>query len=152
MILVYGWGNPIFGDDAVGIQVAKKLETMDLPEDVTIEYSSASPFSVVENFLHHEKVFLIDACKANGKEEGEIRDFTLNGDEDTSEVLTPHSASLISVLKMYKELYPDEFPKEINVYGLCVNDIKLSDDLSEHTQKKSEEIMHLILDKVRDDN
>ncbi|NIQ06769.1 MAG: hydrogenase maturation protease [Candidatus Korarchaeota archaeon] len=148
MTLIYGWGNPIWGNDAIGIQIAQKLKEKQLPPDTVVKWSSASPFSIVNQFLNHENVFLVDAYRGEGKEEGEIFEFTLSGDEE-AQFLSPHSASLISVLKIYKTLYPTQFPKEIRVFGICIKNFEFTDNMSDKILKTVDRVTNLILTKMK---
>lgn len=148
MTLIYGWGNPIFGKDGIGIQVAQKLKKKELPKNISVEWSSSSPFSIVQTFLNHEEVILIDACQLPEKQEGEILEFNLTCNDGETDFLTPHSASLTSVLDLYREIYPKEVPELIHVIGICVKDVELTDKVPTNIQEKIDKIVNRVLARI----
>ncbi|MGV9102612.1 MAG: hydrogenase maturation protease [Candidatus Thorarchaeota archaeon] len=128
--MVYGWGNPIFGDDAAGIQAAKQLKNCNIPSTVEVFWSSSSPFSVAEGFLDYEQAILIDAFVGTDRKDGEIIRFNGLGNQTPVRMLTPHTASIIEVLKAYQELYPLRFPSRVVVYGLCISNPEITSELT----------------------
>jgi hydrogenase maturation protease len=147
-IMIYGWGNPIFGDDGIGIQVAKSLKQRLISDGIKVEWSSSSPFSVVEKLLDNKKVILIDAYLTEDREEGEIIDFEITKTQNGSEILTPHTASISEVIKIYQQLYPDRFPESIHVYGICIRSPELAGAFSNIIEDKIGLIVNLILDEL----
>lgn len=149
MMGIFGWGNPIYGEDALGILTAKKLKEMDPPKYVTVNWSSSSPFSLVSKFLHHDKVVVIDVWQDEDKPEGELFKWEVSGKEEKRNILSPHSASLFSVLNLYKRRYPEEFPKEILIYGMYVHNLDLNEELSEEIHRKSDKLAKLIFNDIK---
>ncbi|MBD3158664.1 MAG: hydrogenase maturation protease [Candidatus Lokiarchaeota archaeon] len=142
--IIYGWGNPIFGDDAAGIQAARQLNECNLPSTVEVAWSSSSPFSVAERFLGYDRAVLIDAFVGTDRESGEIIRFTGLADQKPLSMLTPHTASILDVLKIYRELYPLRFPSRVIVYGLCINNPEMTNEITYELETGINNLLNLI--------
>ncbi|TFG09816.1 hydrogenase maturation protease [Candidatus Thorarchaeota archaeon] len=147
--MVYGWGNPIFGDDAVGIEVAKRIKREELPPGITVCWSSASPFSVAHRLLDCKKAILIDAWFDGEKNTERIIDWDTDLDATDVTVLTPHTASIVDVLKIYRKVYEDRFPSSVHVYGLCIKDIRLEEGVHGDYEEQIARVVALVLDEIR---
>ena len=64
--LVVGLGNPIMGDDAVGIHVIRRLKEKNTAK-LGMEYKELSlgGLRLVEEILGYEKVFIIDSVASS---------------------------------------------------------------------------------------
>ncbi len=90
--LVLGLGNPILGDDGVGVRVAEKVQAV-LPSDAPVDISEAcvGGISLMERMVGYENVILVDALKLNEITPGVVRKLQLEELRDIS--ITQHSAS-----------------------------------------------------------
>lgn len=149
MMGIFGWGNPIYGEDALGILTAKKIKEMNPPQHVTVNLSTSSPFSLVAKFLHYDKVVVIDVCQDKDEPEGELFKWEVSEKEEKRHMLSPHSASLFSVINLYKRRYPEEFPKEILIYGMYVHNLDLNEEMPEEIRRKSDKLAKLIFNDIR---
>ncbi len=69
--LVIGVGNPIMGDDRVGIEVARRLRgELEERSDIEVREIAAGGLPLVEEFVGYDKVIVIDALV--GAEPGEV--------------------------------------------------------------------------------
>lgn len=90
--LVLGMGNPILGDDGVGVRVAEEVLAL-LPADAPVDVSEAcvGGISLMERMLGYDNVILIDALSLESIEPGAIRKLKLDDLRAISS--TQHSAS-----------------------------------------------------------
>jgi len=148
MTMVLGLGNPILGDDALGIRAVEKLKEMQLPEGIILDCSTSSPFSTARKIVDHDKVLLIDSVNLHGKKDGELVRLSLEDFSYRSMFVSVHSASLPALLEIYRALYPDRFPKEILVIGVNVKKVEVGESMSETVNGSIEEVVKLILSEV----
>lgn len=107
-------------------------------------WSSSSPFSVAERFLGYDRAILIDAFVDAERESGEIIRFNGLADQKPLRMLTPHTASILEVLKIYKELYSLRFPSRVVVYGLCINKPEMTSEITYELQTGINKVLNLI--------
>jgi len=147
-VLVLGWGNPILGDDSLGVRVAEKLKKMGLPKEIKIECSSSSPFSVVRKMLNYRKVIIVDSLRLPHVKEGKVFKFNLKEFCGSSVIINPHSISLPAAFEIYRTLYPDQVPKEVLVIGVCVGPPKVGEGLSDEIKAKIDEVVELVMKEI----
>jgi hydrogenase maturation protease len=71
-IAVIGIGNPLLGDDGVGVEVIKELEGLELPEHVKIYDGGVGGLSLLGLIEGHREVIFVDALEM-GLEPGSVR-------------------------------------------------------------------------------
>jgi len=65
--LVLGLGNPLLGDDAVGLKVAALVrERLDGREDVDVAEEEAGGLRLMEQMTGYDRAVLVDACLSAG--------------------------------------------------------------------------------------
>jgi len=151
-ILVLGWGNPIFGDDGLGIKVAERLRKMELPPWVRVESCTLSPLSVVRKMINHKKVIIIDILQPrNSEDRGKVLKVSLSEFCNSLNLVNPHSISLPAALEIYKAIYPEQVPNEIVAIGVCVDpyQLKVGEGLSKEVELKLDEVVKLVLEEIR---
>ena len=105
-ILVACIGNIFLGDDAFGVEVAKRLAEIPLPQDVSvIEFGIRSYDLAYALMQDWELVILVDALPGGG-EPGTLYTFApeLPGDRATGACLDAHTMNPVSVLQMVHAL------------------------------------------------
>ena len=148
MTMVLGLGNPILGDDSLGIRAVERLKKVQLPKGIVLDYSTSSPLSTARKIVDHDKVLLIDSVNLPGKEDGELVKLSLENLSSRPMFVSVHSASLPASLEIYRALYPDRFPKEILVIGVNVKKVEVGESMSETVNGSIEEVVKLILSEV----
>jgi hydrogenase maturation protease len=122
--LVLGVGNPILGDDGVGISVARILREQ-LPEltDVEIEEASIGGLPLVESIIGYDTSFIIDATSLDGGQEGDI--VTLDVDElgEALHTSNPHDLDFRTALSLVRST-GNKLPA-IQIYGIRIKDEKV---------------------------
>ncbi|MEM0090661.1 MAG: hydrogenase maturation protease [Nitrososphaerota archaeon] len=119
-IIVIGLGNPILGDDAVGLVVASELKRR-LGNLVNIVELCAGGLTVAETMLGYRKAILVDALIEEGAVPGKILRLTF---EDLK--VTPkrfigfHDMDLVTSIELIKAIEKESFPDEIVIFGITI--------------------------------
>jgi hydrogenase maturation protease len=68
---ILGIGNILQGDDGVGVRVVEALRHLEWPPDADLYDGGTAPFDMLDVFLEHERVVVID-CVRGGREPGTV--------------------------------------------------------------------------------
>lgn len=142
--LVLGIGNPVLGDDAVGIIVANKVKEKNL-KNVDVETANTIDLEIINIISNYDRVFVVDAIKTGNGKAGEIHKF---GSENLRQTMrhSVHSIDLSTMLKTGEKL-GIKMP-EIIIYGLEVSD---TDRLREGLSKDVEDTVPKIVEKIMEE-
>ena len=66
-VAVVGVGNPLMGDDGVGIAVIRELARQSLPAHVALFDAGTSLLDILPEVAHCERIILVDCCRAGGE-------------------------------------------------------------------------------------
>jgi len=127
--LVIGLGNPLRGDDGVGVRVAQTLATSALPANVDVIDGGTQGLGIVNLLEGRQRVILVDAADV-GRRPGEFVRFTLDqarllGDD---RMLSIHAAGLREALLLARAL--EILPDEVVIFGVQPANLEWDDDLS----------------------
>jgi hydrogenase maturation protease len=117
-IAVYGIGNVLIGDDAVGPTIVHQLEALyDFPPNVIVEDLGTPSLDLAGRLLGTDIVLFVDAVAAKGAP-GEIRSYTRDEivKHPPSLRISPHDPSLKETL-LTLDLLADA-PSEITLIGV----------------------------------
>jgi hydrogenase maturation protease len=121
-ILVLGVGNPIIGDDGVGIYVARMLrERLRGARGVEFKELSVGGLKLVEEMLGYEEVYVLDSYSAPNAQPGRIHEFAPEQFEDTMHVSSPHGTTFAMALKLYQDLEPNKIPGRIRIFTVEID-------------------------------
>ncbi len=140
---IIGLGNPIMGDDGLGIYVIKELKKHTIAGVELVE-GGTSGIGLLRHLKGEKEVIIVDAIKS-GSPPGTIHQ--LNESDFTNpefEFISLHEISLSHVLALGKELFPDVFPENIVIYGVEVKDIQMGMELSEPVKKALPRLVELL--------
>lgn len=142
--LVLGIGNPVLGDDAVGIIVANKVKEKKL-KNVDVETANTIGLEIINIISDYDRVFVVDAIKTGNGKAGEIHKF---GSENLRQTMghSVHDIDLSTMLKTGEKL-GIKMP-EIIIYGLEVSD---TDRLREGLSKDVEESVPAVVEKIMEE-
>ena len=159
--LILGIGNPVVGDDAVGIAVANKLKEKNL-KNVDVETVNTIGLEIINIISGYDRVFVVDGVKTKKGKPGEIHklglekiyeiNFRVEGklyfpyNEKLKQTMkcSVHDIDLLTVLKTGEKL-GIKMP-EIIIYGVEVSSTNrfmegLSKDAEDAVPKAVEKIM-----------
>ncbi|WP_406661606.1 hydrogenase maturation protease [Methanolobus sp. ZRKC3] len=149
-IRILGCGNPLIGDDGIGIHVIERLKEMHdkLPDDVELVDAGVCGLDMLNLLEDVSRVIIVDAIKGAG-DAGSVHRFSAEDIKAASSAnaFSMHDTSLADVLCISEHI--QKMPEQITVFGIEIgkaDEISLS--LSDKVQDSVDEIIELILDEI----
>ncbi len=118
-ILILGIGNYLMGDEGIGVQFVKNLDTSRFPKNISFLDGGTGGFSLVPYIESHEHVIIVDATM-DGKEEGTITLLTPKFSDDFPVSLSGHNFGLKDMVDILT--FMDKMP---NIYLFTVTISKM---------------------------
>lgn len=146
---IMGFGNPCRSDDAVGIYVIEELsKIIGEDENVSIFDMGTGAFEILFKLQGHQKIILVDAVIHTGEVPGTIYKLpaaeVMSAPQDDPMVFL-HSIKWDQALSYAKKIMQDEYPTDITVYLIAVDNTKLAMTLSENVKRAGDKVVQLIL-------
>jgi hydrogenase maturation protease len=110
--VVIGIGNPLLKDDRAGIEVAERIEHMNLDLDVEILHTVG--FEVLDKVLGFDRAIVVDACQL-GHAPGTVLNLELADIAADHVLMGSHAGTLMGTLKAGHTVFPDIMPKKISI-------------------------------------
>jgi hydrogenase maturation protease len=123
--VIVGVGNPILGDDGVGIHVARELKGRISEVDISEAYTGG--LNLLDIIVGYDRAILIDAVYLEDMEVGEVRVLDIK-EFGTAHSSNPHDATLMEAIEMSKRMGEDKVPSEITIVGIRIDRV---DEFSE---------------------
>jgi len=145
-ILVLGIGNYLMGDEGIGVQFIKNLDTSKFPENISFLDGGTGGFSLVPYIESHKHVIIIDATM-DGKEEGTISLLTPKFSDDFPVSLSGHNFGLKDMMDILT--FVDKMP---NIYLFTVTISKMEPmylELSPKVAAAIPKVTEMVLDLVQ---
>lgn len=117
-ILVIALGNDIMGDDAAGLEAARKLEK-NIGSGIDVFEISSAGFRLLDVMEGYRKVLLLDSVQSRSGNIGEIREL------DKKELMgkysgSPHYTGLPEIIELASRL-DISFPEELKALVIEIN-------------------------------
>lgn len=147
--LILGVGNPLMGDDALGIWVVQQLrERPDLPPHVTVVDGGTEGIGLIPVMEPYRRVILVDAAEM-GLPPGTIRRLTWPEIRLTSQAnpLSLHQSSLADALVLAEAL--DSLPGEVVIYGVQPHNKGWDQPISAPVQRVLPGLIESLMNEVR---
>lgn len=145
--LVIGLGNPLRGDDGIGVRVIEALRARALPDNVEVVDGGTRGLDLVNLMEAWPRVILIDAAHL-GKEPGEFEKFTLDEvrllGENAS--LSIHGAGLREALLLAQVL--GVLPEQVVICGVQPAHLDWRDELSPEVEAALPDLVEAVLTEV----
>ncbi len=144
--LIFGLGNPILSDDAVGIEVIKNIK-MKIKENKGVEFGagSISGLKILDVIEGYDEVIFIDVIP--GDNPGNISTFDIEDLKFSYHLTSPHSMNLYSVIKLGREMNI-KMPQRVKIYAMEVKNLhEFGEKISPEVQAKMEDFINLIIKK-----
>jgi len=119
--LVLGIGSPIVSDDAIGIRVAERIQSLNL-EGVDVKEVSSSGLDLIELMLDYDTVVIVDAIITSENPLGTV--LLLDERDFASSVhgANPHDVNITTTIELGRRLQPDRMPKWVAFVAVEVAD------------------------------
>ena len=120
--LLVGVGNPLRGDDGVGIHVVRRLRERGLPDGCVAEELHGGWLSLLDRLHLYRRLVVVDAVDA-GLAPGTIVEVELPGGGGAlaAAPATGHALGLVEVLQIAREVKPGS-TVEVTAFGIQVAD------------------------------
>ena len=147
---IMGFGNPVRSDDAVGIYVIEKLsQSLENHEDISIFDMGTSAFEVLFGLKGHDRIILVDAALNTNEPIGTLfkvpAEEVLRAPQDDPLVFL-HGMKWDQALSYAKKILQDDYPEDIQVYLVAIENTKLEVDLSQPVQAAGDKVVTHILE------
>jgi hydrogenase maturation protease len=153
-IIIIGIGNPILGDDGIGIHIARTLRTeIDPSSDIFIDEAQTGGMNLLDSIRGYDKAILIDAVCLNDLAPGQVRRFDVH-DMETVHSCNPHDLSLKEAIDLSRTIGDDTIPRTITIIGINLRHIptEFSECISPEIQKVIPEVVQMVISEIKDVN
>lgn len=147
---IMGFGNPVRSDDAIGIYVIEQLrEKLPESEDISIFDMGTAAFEVLFGLKGHDKIILVDGVLNSNEPVGTLfkvpAEEVMKAPQDDPLVFL-HGMKWDQALSYTKKILQDEYPDDIQVYLVAIENTKLEVDLSKEVQDAGDKVVQHILE------
>ncbi len=143
MILVIGIGNRDRGDDAAGLEVARRVRQATRPGEVTVRELAGDQLALIDEWAGATEVYVVDAVRSGGTP-GTVYRF------DAADALTgrfrhrgTHTFSLADVIELARAL--GRLPRHLAGYGIEGASFAIGDGLSKEAAAAVDQVVGLLL-------
>tara|TARA_Y100000310_G_C20685669_1_gene818777 strand:- start:1160 stop:1648 length:489 start_codon:yes stop_codon:yes gene_type:complete len=152
---IMGFGNPVRSDDAIGVHVVNELKKKIVSPDITLMDMGTSAFEVLFGLKGHEKIIIVDAVVNSDEEPGTLfkvpAEEVLRAPQDDPMVFL-HGLKWDQALSYAKKIMGEEYPTDIEVYLIAVDNTRLEIEISKEVLNAGEQVIQLILDEIGEAN
>jgi hydrogenase maturation protease len=142
--MILGLGNPIFGDDGVGLRVIDELKQQIHDKDITIEGAELAGLDMLETLSGYDRVIIIDAIQTGGRV-GEIYQLTPDDLKSTVHTGTPHDVNFSTALE-FGERTGVKLPSKIDIVAIEIApNVAFSEELTPEIEKAVPEVVKTVL-------
>ena len=148
-----GFGNPVRSDDGVGMYVIEKLkEHIGDNDSINIFDMGTAAFEVLFGLKGHQKIILVDAALNTKEPVGTLfkvpAEEVLRAPQDDPMVFL-HGMKWDQALSYSKKILQDEYPEDIQVYLIAIENTKLEVELSDVVKDAGDKVVNHILDDLK---
>ncbi len=150
---IMGFGNPVRSDDAVGIYVIEQLQKkLENTADISIFDMGTSAFEVLFGLKGHNRIILVDAVINSNEPVGTLfkvpAEEVMRAPQDDPLVFL-HGMKWDQALSYAKKILGDEYPEDISVYLIAIDNTKLEVDLSYPVKEAGDKVVNHILEELK---
>lgn len=145
---VLGFGNPVRSDDGAGCYVIELLKKRySEQESFTLLDMGTSAFEVLFQLQGHSKLIFVDAVVNSGEPVGTLFKLPAEAVQDSvieDPMVFLHSLKWDQALSYAKKILQNDFPEDITVYLISIENIRLADGLSQEVEEAAVRASDLI--------
>jgi hydrogenase maturation protease len=146
--IIVGIGNPILGDDGVGIHVLRELRGRGFHENIELEEAFTGGLNLVDIIVGYDRAILIDAVENSGDEPGSV--YLMDAlNMESSHSTNPHDTSFPEALELARKMGEKKLPSEIHLVGINIKaQYDFKDGLSENVSRAVPEAVDKVLELI----
>jgi len=143
--VVVGLGNPILGDDAVGLHVAQALKTeLAGVAGVVVKELHAGGMRLMDAIAGFERAVIVDAMRSGGLRPGSVRRLGTAQLGAARNLASTHDTNLPTALELGRMLGM-RMPHEVTVFGIEALDVEtFGEALSEEVRRSVPAAVRLV--------
>lgn len=150
---IMGFGNPVRSDDAIGIYVIEELKKIIGDNDnISILDMGTAAFEVLFGLKGHQKIVLVDAVINSNEPVGTLfkvpAEEVMRAPQDDPLVFL-HGMKWDQALSYAKKILQEEYPDDIQVYLIAVENTRLEVELSKEVQEAGDKVVQHILEDLQ---
>ncbi len=145
--LIIGLGNPLRGDDGIGVRVIEELKTQTLPSNAQVVDGGTQGLGLVNLMEGWTRVILVDAADV-GQAPGQFKRFLLDEAQllGNSRHLSIHAAGLRDALLLAQAL--EILPPEVIIFGIQPRQLDWDSNLSPEIEAILPNLVDAVLNEV----
>jgi hydrogenase maturation protease len=146
-VLVIGLGNPLLGDEGIGVRLVEELKRLRLPDGVAVVEGGTAGLGLIGLMEGYQQVIIVDAADM-GQPPGQVVRFTPPEVQfkTAKAPLSLHQIGLGEVLAMAKAL--EVAPDELVIIGIQPVRVEAGAKLSPEVEGAIPHIIRIILDEL----
>jgi hydrogenase maturation protease len=121
-MLVLALGNPILSDDAVGWEIADRLEKLLPPGTADFMRESGATLDLIGKLAGYERLIIIDAVQLGQAPVGTLYRFTLDDFRATIRHSSAHDINFATAFEVGRR-YGYPIPHDIRIYAIEVHEL-----------------------------
>ncbi len=140
--LVLGLGNPLMGDDRLGLKLVTDLQNKArFTKQVEFHASVQTGLYLLDELLNFQRVIFVDALVCPDEPAGQVKCWKLPPKMTTTYGSSPHYIGVSSMISIGRRLNLN-MPTELWLIGITVNQgVQISEDLSPTIAKRYSKIL-----------
>lgn len=145
--VVIGLGNPLMGDDGLGIAAAQRLSEWELPEDVQVVDGGTWGLNLLPVIEDAERVILVDAVDVGEAPGTLVRLPRERLPKYLATKISPHEVDLRDVLALAE--LRRTLPEDTTAIGLQPQTVALGDRLSPLIEERLEALLAAVIEALQ---
>ncbi|HAS46682.1 MAG TPA: hydrogenase maturation protease [Microscillaceae bacterium] len=150
---IMGFGNPVRSDDAAGVYVIDELKKIiGDNEQISLFDMGTAAFEVLFKLKGHQRIILVDAVVNTEEPIGTLYKVPaaeiMRTPEDNPMVFL-HHIKWDQALSYAKKILQDEYPEDIQVYLIAIENTRLEIDMSEEVRQAGDKVVQHILEDIK---
>lgn len=119
--LIFGLGNPILSDDAIGLVLAREVHARVGADRADLVEASVAGLEVLDIMSGYDHVVVIDAIQTKGGKPGDLYKLAPDDLVSTPRLASPHDVDFGLALKIGKQ-FDRAVPARVSIYAVEVED------------------------------
>ncbi|MEF8894423.1 hydrogenase maturation protease [Halodesulfurarchaeum sp.] len=144
---VFGFGNPLRGDDGIVPVLFDRIRAQEAAVDATLVEFGSRTFRVVHALRDFDRVLLVDAMRFGG-EPGAVVVCSSGEVSSRSETTGSHELDLLELVELATQL--ENAPTEIRIFGIQPGPVDMDSALSDPVENRLPEIHAELMETLTD--